>query len=96
MRERRGKPQTGCRPRTGFSLVVMSEWSCYFKDRQGRILRTAEGWDSPEHAAMWGQLIMRAPEEFELEDPNGHLVSATEADIEAEFTVEHVADEQPA
>lgn len=66
----------------------MYPWRCYFESSDGLVLNTADSFVSAEEALGWGQLILRYPDEFELEDPDGEVVPAIMADLGAGFTVE--------
>jgi len=66
----------------------MYPWRCFFESPGGLVLSTADSFVSSEEALGWGQLVLRYPDEFELEDPDGEVVPATMASLEAGFTVE--------
>lgn len=66
----------------------MYPWKCFFETDKGLVLMTNDSFHSPEEASGWGQLIMRYPDEFELEAPDGEIVPATMADLNHGFTVE--------
>lgn len=69
-------------------MPVAEEWRCYFEDPDGIVLVSTEIYDSPYEAVMWGNRILSEPGQFELEDPDGHLVDAFRLDPSEGFTVE--------
>lgn len=65
---------------------------CWFETSEGLVLRTEDGWETPEEAAHWGQRVLDHPDEFTLFDPDGMEVDGDQADPDRGFNVEQPGD----
>lgn len=82
------KTPCGTLARTTHERMEEAVWRPYFTTADGVVLTTAELYETQEEAHLAGQEILGRPGDFELIDPDGQPVPATEADPGEQFTVE--------